>query len=168
MYVDDCLVSLLFITMIPIDCEIANFSLCMFVYFLCNNYNIGELTSITSKKEWLRVLFSRVPHPLIMKSSFASKLHICLCLPCYTALQTDNSMKSISSCHYGNTGNLLMTACSSTISESQWKGERVITLHFWCCLTFYWTKDSVINTSGIIAVIKFSMKQWSGKLSPTQ
>jgi len=41
------LVSLLFIAMIPIDCKITNFSLCLFVYFL---YNIGEFTSATSKE----------------------------------------------------------------------------------------------------------------------
>ena len=39
------LVSLLFITMIPIDCKI------ILVYLLfSNNYNIGELTSTTSKE----------------------------------------------------------------------------------------------------------------------
>ena len=44
------LVSLLFIAMIPIDCKITNFSLHLFVYFFGSNYNIGELTSATSKK----------------------------------------------------------------------------------------------------------------------
>ena len=34
------LVSLLFIAMIPTDCKITNFSLHLFVYFFCNNYNI--------------------------------------------------------------------------------------------------------------------------------
>jgi len=44
------LVSLLFITMIPIDCKITNFSLYLFVYFFGNNYSIGELTSTTLKE----------------------------------------------------------------------------------------------------------------------
>ena len=43
------LVSLLFITMIPIDCKITNLSLYSFVYFFSNNYNIGELIDTTSK-----------------------------------------------------------------------------------------------------------------------
>ena len=43
-------VSLLIITMIPIDCRITNFSLHLFVYFFCNNYNIGELISATSNE----------------------------------------------------------------------------------------------------------------------
>jgi len=44
------LVSLLFIAMIPIDCKITNFSLHLIVYFFDSNYNIGELTSATSKE----------------------------------------------------------------------------------------------------------------------
>jgi len=56
------LVSLLFIVMIPIDCKITNFSLNLFVYFLNNDFNIGELTSTTSKE---RILFPRTSHPLI-------------------------------------------------------------------------------------------------------
>ena len=44
--VDD-LVSLLFIT---IDCKITKFSFtCLFTF--CNNYNIGQLTSTTSKRK---------------------------------------------------------------------------------------------------------------------
>ena len=47
------LVSLLFITTIPIDCKIINFShTCLFTFF-GNNYNIGELTSTTSKKRMI-------------------------------------------------------------------------------------------------------------------
>jgi len=38
---------LLFIAMIPIDCKITNFSLHL---FFCNNCNIGQLTSATSKE----------------------------------------------------------------------------------------------------------------------
>jgi len=41
------LVSLLFIA---IDCKIINFSLNLFVYFFSNDFNIGKLTSATSKK----------------------------------------------------------------------------------------------------------------------
>ena len=44
------LVSLLFIAMISIDCKITKFSLHLFVYFLGDNYNIGKLTSTTSKE----------------------------------------------------------------------------------------------------------------------
>ena len=44
------LVSLLCIALIPIDCKITNFSLHLFVYFHCNNHNIGELVSATSKE----------------------------------------------------------------------------------------------------------------------
>ena len=44
------LVSLLFNAMIPIGCKITIFSLHLFVYFFYNNYNIGELTSVTSKE----------------------------------------------------------------------------------------------------------------------
>jgi len=36
--------------MIPIHCKITNFYLRLFVYFFCNNYNIGELTSATLKE----------------------------------------------------------------------------------------------------------------------
>jgi len=37
--------------MIPIDCEITNFFLYLFFfYFFGNDYNIGELTSATSKE----------------------------------------------------------------------------------------------------------------------
>ena len=45
------LVSLFFIAMIPIDCKITIFSLHLFVYFFCKNYNIGKLTSATSKEK---------------------------------------------------------------------------------------------------------------------
>ena len=43
------LVSLLFIATIPIDFKITKFSLHLFVYFFCNNYNnFDELASVTS------------------------------------------------------------------------------------------------------------------------
>ena len=45
------LVSLLFIAMIPIDCKITNFCLHLYITIFGNNYNIGELTSATSKKK---------------------------------------------------------------------------------------------------------------------
>ena len=45
------LVSLLFIAIIPINYKINyKFFLYLFVYFFGNNYNIGELTSATSKE----------------------------------------------------------------------------------------------------------------------
>ena len=44
------LVSLFFVAIIPIDSKITNSSLYLFIYFFCNNYNIGELTSTTSKE----------------------------------------------------------------------------------------------------------------------
>ena len=59
------LVSLLFVAMIPIDCKITNFSLHLFIIFFCNNCNISELTSTTSKERMTTNIFLRVPHPLI-------------------------------------------------------------------------------------------------------
>jgi len=50
--VDDCLASLHFITMIPIDCKITNFFLYLFVNFFGNNYNIGELTSAKNNHKY--------------------------------------------------------------------------------------------------------------------
>jgi len=47
------LVSIIFITTIPIDCKITNFSLYLFVYFFGNNYNIGEFISATSKERMI-------------------------------------------------------------------------------------------------------------------
>jgi len=44
------LVSLLFIAIIPIDCKITSFPYTYLFNFLSNNYNIGELTSATSKE----------------------------------------------------------------------------------------------------------------------
>ena len=56
--IDDCPC---FSTMIPIDCKITIFFLYLFVYFFCNNYNIGELTSAISKETQI----AWVSHPLI-------------------------------------------------------------------------------------------------------
>jgi len=64
-------------------------------------------------------------------------------------------MKSISSCHYGDTGNSLVIARTHMIDKSQWKGEWAIMFSFQSCLTIYRTfqaKDSMINTSAITAV----------------
>jgi len=44
------LVSLQFIAMIPIDCKIINFPYTTLFTFFGNNYNIGELTNVTSKE----------------------------------------------------------------------------------------------------------------------
>jgi len=53
------LVSLLFITMIPIDCKITKFSLNLFVCFFGSNYNIGELKSATSKvRKTVNIIFA--------------------------------------------------------------------------------------------------------------
>jgi len=54
-------------------------------------------------------IISRVPHLLINK--------ICLCSLHYAALQIEKNMKSISSCHYENTENLLVTACIPVVDE---------------------------------------------------
>jgi len=63
--VDDCLCLSTVYYYDPTDCKIAKKnSLYLFGNF-CNNYNIGELTSTTSKKEWPQTLFLWVPHPLI-------------------------------------------------------------------------------------------------------
>jgi len=55
------LASLLFITMILIDYKITNFSLystCLFTFF-GKNYNIGELTSATSKERMtMNIIFA--------------------------------------------------------------------------------------------------------------
>ena len=54
------LVSLLFNAMVPIvdDCKITNFSLHLFIYFFGSNYNIGELTSATSKERMTTNIFA--------------------------------------------------------------------------------------------------------------
>jgi len=44
------LFSLFFIVMIPIDCKITIFFLTLVCLLFCNNYNIDELTSATSKE----------------------------------------------------------------------------------------------------------------------
>ena len=63
---------------------------------------------------------------------------------------------------YGNTENPLVAARPS-IDQSQLKGKRAIMLCFQCCLIEgFKQKDSVLNTSGINAVIKVSMKPRSG------
>jgi len=80
------LVSLLFNAMIPIDCKITNnFSLHLFVYFFGKNYNIGELTSATSKERMTKNIILEGA-TFIKKSSCASKLCIFVCFPRCTAL----------------------------------------------------------------------------------
>jgi len=63
-----------------------------------------------------------------MKSSYASKLRIRVCFPHYTEEEHENIFSYISL--YGNTEDSLMTACTPMTDESQWKGERAITLNF--------------------------------------
>ena len=50
------LVSLLFITMIPIDYKMQIFPLYLFVYFFSNSYNIAKLTSAISKERMSMVI----------------------------------------------------------------------------------------------------------------
>ena len=50
------LVSLLFIAIIPIDCKITNFPYTCLLTFFSNNYNIGELTSATSKERMTMII----------------------------------------------------------------------------------------------------------------
>ena len=59
------LVSQLFIAKIPIDFKITNFSLHLFVYLFNNDFNIGELTSATSKERMTTNIILRMTHPLI-------------------------------------------------------------------------------------------------------
>ena len=96
------LVSLLFITMIPIDCIypytcIASY---LFVNFLGNNYNIVELNN-NHKNYFLQV-------------QYANKLCIRVCS--HAPLR---SVIAIPLCQYRNTGNSLVVARAPTIDESQ-------------------------------------------------
>jgi len=59
------LVSLLFVAMIPIDCKITIFSLCLFVYFFVTIIILVNSQAPLQTKEWPRILFLQVPHPLI-------------------------------------------------------------------------------------------------------
>ena len=52
-----------------------------------------------------------------MKSSYACELHNSVCLPRYSALQKENSMK-VCSCHYMKIRKLRMKACTPTINMS--------------------------------------------------
>jgi len=54
-----------FITMIPIDCKITFFFLCLFVHFLVTIIILVNPQATIQKKEWPGILFLRVPHPLI-------------------------------------------------------------------------------------------------------
>ena len=75
------LVSLLFITMIPIDFKITNFFLTL-VSLLFNNYSImiGELTSATSKERMTTNIFCR------HHTHCNSKLRIHIFSPRYSVL----------------------------------------------------------------------------------
>ena len=56
--------------MITVDCKITNFSLYLFVYFFGNYYNIGELTSATSKERMTtNIIFVRAT-PINLPVSF--------------------------------------------------------------------------------------------------
>ena len=92
------LVSLLFIAMIAIDYNKSyNFLLlhvCLFTFF-GNNYNIGEFISATSKERMTTNIIFAGTTPT---RSYASKLRIRVCLPRYTALWKEKSVK-LFSCH---------------------------------------------------------------------
>jgi len=119
------LVSPLFITMIPMIVK-SFFSLynCLFAFF-GHNYNIGESTSAsaTSKERMTtNIIFAGatplMPHPLInmpLSSVFVYVLYTRPIAQHYR--QRKKSMKSISSCHYGNTGNSLVMALSKRIAR---------------------------------------------------
>ena len=69
----------------------------------------------------------------LMKSSYASK-------PCIShMLDREEHEKYLFLPLYGNMKDSVMIAAAPTINKSQWKGEKVITLHFQCCLSFYRT-----------------------------
>ena len=56
---------------------------CLFTFFVPIIILVNSHAPLQIK-EWSRISFSCVPHPL--KSSYASKLCICVCLPCCTVL----------------------------------------------------------------------------------
>ena len=114
------LVSLLFITMIPIDCKIFPY-ICLFVNFLVTIIILVSSHGSAASKEGMTANIIFMGAVKIAKNLYASKLCICLCSPHYTALQTEKSMKILksTSCHYENMDNLLMIVCSPMIDESQ-------------------------------------------------
>ena len=110
------LVSLLFVTMIPINCNTCLFTfLVTIIIILVNSQAPCQKKNAYDHKYY----FSGCHTHYFMKSSYASELCIHVCSPRYTALQTEESMKTISSCHYGNSKYSLMTVHSPTINESQ-------------------------------------------------
>jgi len=113
------LVSLLFINMIPTDYKTINFSLYLFVYFFLATTVILVNSQVPHKKN-TQTLFSQVLHPLISK-----KVHmpvsfvLAYAYPITPYMSMNNSMKSTTSRHCGNTKDSFMTASAPTINESQ-------------------------------------------------
>ena len=69
------------------------------------------------KKESPRILFSRVPHPLLMKSSYASKLCIHdVLVPLLSAIGRGEHGKYLFLALYGNTENPPVTARAPRIN----------------------------------------------------
>jgi len=69
------LVSLLFITMIPIDCKIKIFSYaCLFIFLVTIIILVNSCTSATSKE--IRIILLWVPHPSVNENLNVSKLCI--------------------------------------------------------------------------------------------
>jgi len=133
------LVSLLLLLWSLLIVKLQNFIYTFWLTFSGNNYKWAHTEVPFQTKEWSQILFLRVPYQ-ITKRSYANELRICLWSPHYTALQTEKntkSMKSISSCYYGNTGTIHSWQCTPMIDEPQWKGKRAIMLCFQWCLTFY-------------------------------
>ena len=123
-----------FMAMIPIDCKLHKFSSTLVCkLFLLNNYNNCELTGTTQKKEWPQIkhyYFHGSHTHKLTKFHMPSKLHICLCSLCYTALQIEKIIKSMksTSCHYWNTKD---ANHDSTCFYNWWFAEQAIMLH--CC-----------------------------------
>jgi len=133
------LVSLLFIAMIPIDFKITNFSLHLFVYFFLYNYNmLVNSQAPLQMKECPRILFSRVPHPLInekfiMPVSFVFALTLALL---HSAIDRIEHEKYLFLPSYGKMENPIVTVQDQLVTV---KSERAITLRVQCCLTIYKT-----------------------------
>jgi len=83
--VDDCPCFSTLIAMIPIDCKITNSP---YTCFFCNNYNIGELTSTTSKERMtMGIIFvGATPIKVHIPVSFVFR-YICSVTQCYTGRQ---------------------------------------------------------------------------------
>ena len=114
------LVSLPFGAMTRIDCKITNFSLYLFIYSFCNNYNIGELTSAASKERMTtNIIFASAMHTHeLTKSSYASKpcISVYMVSPLHSAIDRRKHEKYLA----WKYGNLLVKArAPGSISHSK-------------------------------------------------